>query len=195
MARSSNRLAHIKMRRLLQSKRGKLVFVLSIVLMIFLITSVVNRIANTHTVWHFDCYADSYFSHQGESSLKVDKSNLWLSLDIDHHQAKLIYKIESSVHGTEIAQLVGKVDHVDMGSFTYHLGLTLQPTLWQTSSRLKPYLHNEFGIMASQKIVGVSIAQQVQVIDLDNALTSATLKFLPSNNVWSCQLRSPDTAH
>ncbi|AZG74527.1 hypothetical protein [Shewanella livingstonensis] len=184
---------HIKIHRLLQSTRGKLVFVLSFVLMIFIVISVINRIANSHNMGHFDCHADGYFSQQGESSLTVNKSDLWLTLDIDHHDAKLTYRLESS-NSTEIAQLVGKVKRVDMGSFTYYLILTILPVRWQDNSRLHPYLRNEFGILPPQSIDGISVSQQVQVIDLDHTLTSATLKFLPSNNIWACQLISANTS-
>jgi hypothetical protein len=194
VARLITLLLHIKIRRLLQSKRGKLFFVLSFLLIIFIAISVLNRIANTHNVWYFNCHADGYFSQQGESSLTVDKSNLWLMLDIDHHQAQLTYKLESATDATEIAQLLGKVKHVDIGSFTYHLALTLQPISWQQNSRLQPYLRNEYGVSAHHLMAGSSVSQQIQVIDLDNTLTRATLKFLPSNNIWSCQLLSANTS-
>ncbi|MBB1437365.1 hypothetical protein H5202_01530 [Shewanella sp. SG41-4] len=188
---------HIKTRRLLQSKRGKLFFVLSFLFIIFIATSVLNRIANTHNIWYFNCHADGYFSQQGESSLTVDKSNLWLMLDIEHNQAQLTYKLDSptDADATEIAQLLGKVKHVDMGSFTYHLELTLQPTHWQQNSRLQPYLRNEYGITSPHFMEGSSVSQQVQVIDLDRTMTRATLKLLPSNNIWSCQLLSANTSN
>ncbi|MBB1428376.1 hypothetical protein H5181_18205 [Shewanella sp. SG44-2] len=188
------RLIHIKMHRLLRSKRGKLFFVLSFLLIIFIAISVLNRIANTHNVWYFNCHADGYFSQQGESLLTVDKSNLWLMLDIDHHQAQLTYKLDSSTDVTEIANLLGKVKRVDMGSFTYHLELTLQPISWQENSRLHPYLRNEYGITTPDFKDGFSVSQKIQVIDLDQTLTKATLKFLPSNNTWSCQLLSANTS-
>jgi hypothetical protein len=187
-------LMHMKIRRLLQSKRGKLFFVLSFLLITFIVTSVLNRIASTHNVWHFDCHADGYFSHQGELPLTVDKSNLRLTLYIEHNQAELTYRVESSTHDPETVQLSGKVEEVHMGSFTYHLALSLPPTRWQDNSLLRPYLQNEFGITASHFMDGFSISQEVQVIDLDDTFTRGTLKFLPSNNVWACQLISPNTA-
>jgi len=188
------RFLRIKMRRLLQSKRGKLFFVLSFILITFIIISVLNRIANTQHVWHFECHADSYFSRQGALPLATDKRDLWLMLNIEHHQVTLTYQQQQSADDDETVQLFGQVNHVDIGSFTYHLGLTLPPIQWQDNSRLRAYLVNEFSLKDQDLIASIKLSQQVQVVYFDDELTMATLKFIPSNNLWSCLLLPPNTA-
>jgi hypothetical protein len=188
------RLLSIKMRQLLHSKRDKLVFLLSFMLIIVIVISVLNRIASTRNVWHFDCHADSYFSHQGELPLATDKSDLSLMLNIDHHQVQLTYQQQYSPHDNESVQLLGNVNHVDIGSFTYHLALTLPSTRWQDNSRLRRYLVNEFGLLDQDLMADINLSQQIQIVDFGGKTTIATVKFIPSNNLWSCLLIPPNTA-
>ncbi|WP_350431634.1 hypothetical protein ABIS04_15465 [Shewanella sp. H8] len=152
-------------------------------------TYVLHRVNNPPNVWHFDCRADGYFNHLGELPLTVEKSNAELTFSIENNQAKLTYRLQSLTSGIEIAQLFGEVELLDIGSLTYHLVLTLQPIDWQDNSLLRPYLENEFSIAAEELLAEeVGVSQQIQISYLDKTLTKARLDFVPSNNVWACQI-------
>lgn len=179
---------HIKIRRLLQSSRGKLVFILSLLLIAFILTYILHRVKKPPNEWHFACYANGYFNNLPELPLTIEKSNVELIFSIENNQAQLIYQLQSSINGIESAQFIGKVEQLDVCSLTYHLVLTLQATHWQDSSLLRPYLENEFSVPAGQLLKDATVFQQVKVSYLDKALTKARLDFISSNNVWACQI-------
>jgi hypothetical protein len=68
----------------------------------------------------------------------------------------------------------------------------LPSTRWQDNSRLRRYLVNEFGLLDQDLMADINLSQQIQVVDFGGKLTMATVKFIPSNNLWSCLLIPPN---
>ncbi|MGX9459993.1 hypothetical protein ACWXWU_01960 [Shewanella sp. A14] len=177
-----------KMRRFILSKRGKLVFVLSGVLAVFAFTCTLEYFVTPHHLWHFTCKADGYFSSLNDPSVNTEPSELLLHFHVEHQQASLRYQLQAGPSFTESAQLYGEVNSVDLGTLSYELDLSIAAAQWQSDSALRGYLASEFSLDESQMEITPNFPLHVQILNIDNEQSRTTLKFIPSNNLWSCQM-------
>lgn len=179
-------------RRLVQSTRGKLALVFSVMLLIFGGASALERWVTPHHLWRFTCHAQGYLSH---AQSHAAPSDVMLLLEIDHQQASLHYQLDSNAALLEFAIFQGEVAHVDLGSLSYQLALVTKALQWQENSSLHPYLINELSLNEIGLQLLARLPIQVQILNVDSGHSRATLKFMPSNNLWSCQVVSADLHH
>ncbi|GGP97526.1 hypothetical protein [Shewanella ulleungensis] len=181
-----------KTRRFVQSKRGKLTLIFSLLLLVFGGASALEKWVTPHHLWRFTCYADGYLSNADPLKQDAMPSDLMLLFEIEHQQASLHYQLATDAAIAEFAVLQGEVVNVDLGSLTYQLALQIKVRQWQGDSLLQPYLLNELSLTKDRLQLFDAFPLKVQILDIDNNHSRATVKFIPSNSLWSCQTMSAD---
>lgn len=175
-------------RRLLQSKRGKLLFVLTWVFVLFAFTHELERLVPSHQQWHLSCRADGYFDSHHPQLTPSAVSELLLTFTLEYQHAALRYDLDNESSPAELILLKGDVVKVDFGALNYQLQMQLKNKKLNDDSMLLRYLLNELAVGEAQFIDGESLPLQVQVFNVDDEQSRATLTFIPSNSIWSCEI-------
>ncbi|MGI2171114.1 hypothetical protein ACROAE_13165 [Shewanella sp. MF05960] len=181
-----------KTRRFVQSKRGKLTLILSILLLVLSGASALEKWVTPHHLWRLTCHADGYLSNVQPLKSDAMPTDLTLNFDIEHQQVSLHYQLGSNTTVAEFAVLTGEVNEVDLSSLSYQLTLQIKARQLQDESILHPYLINELSLSRDRLQLFESLPLKVQILNIDNEHSRATVKFIPSNSLWSCQIASAD---
>ncbi|MDD8061324.1 MULTISPECIES: hypothetical protein [Shewanella] len=175
-------------RRLLQSKRGKLLFVLTWVFVLFALTHVLEYFVPPHQQWHLSCRADGYFDPQQAQITSSVVSELLLTFTLEYQDAALRYHLGNESLPAESIVLQGNVVKVDFGALNYALQMQLKSKKLNNDSMLLDYLLNELAVGESQLLEGDLLPLQVQILNANDDQLRATLTFIPSNSIWSCEI-------
>ncbi|UAL42983.1 hypothetical protein K8B83_19610 [Shewanella inventionis] len=177
-----------RLRRFLQSRRGKLASVIGVMLLLFTGAITIEQLAIPSDVWLLSCSADGYFSAPQFNSEHPIPDKLTLLVNIEHQQAALHYQLESGTGVTEFIVMQGKVTRRDLRALSYQLALKANSVQWQDDSRLHPYLLNELSYVEQSIKLNAPVLLDVQIRHVDSPHSRVLLTFMSSNSLWSCQV-------
>ncbi|MCT8985474.1 hypothetical protein [Shewanella phaeophyticola] len=172
----------------MQSKRGKLLFVLTWVFVLFTFTHALERFVPSHQEWHLSCRADGYFDLPQTQAASSVVSELLLTFTLENQYAALRYHLGNESLPAESIVLQGHVVKVDFGALNYQLQMQLKSKKLNDDSILLGYLLNELTVDETQLINGETLPLEVQLNSINDDQLQATLTFIPSNSIWSCEI-------
>ncbi|GGP45759.1 hypothetical protein [Shewanella saliphila] len=163
-------------------------FVLTWVFVLFTFTHALERFVPLHQEWHLSCRADSYFDPPQTQAASSVVSELLLTFTLENQHAVLRYHLGNELSSAESIVLQGDVVKVDFYALNYELQMRLKNKKINDDSILLGYLLNELTVSETQLINGETLPLEVQLNSINDDQSRATLTFIPSNSIWSCEI-------
>ncbi|MCZ2720551.1 hypothetical protein O1D97_02530 [Marinomonas sp. 15G1-11] len=147
-----------------------------------------ERFVPSHQEWHLSCRADGYFDLPQTQAASSVVSELLLTFTLENQYAALRYHLGNESLPAESIVLQGHVVKVDFGALNYQLQMQLKSKKLNDDSILLGYLLNELTVDETQLINGETLPLEVQLNSINDDQLQATLTFIPSNSIWSCEI-------
>ncbi|WP_153916285.1 hypothetical protein [Shewanella sp. TC10] len=180
----------IKLAQFLLTKVGRVVFLLTSIVIFCLAILLLEHFADSRKVWTFDCNSKMYQLKDLDGEVvHAENEPLYLSLTIQDKLIRLDYYTDEKESEREFVSLKGHLKELEIGKLMYQLDLKVIDVNYRLDvPQLQDYLANELDEIRESLVLGNKVSVAMQVLEVDVKNDFILIKFSPYNTLWACRL-------